>query len=113
PLVKSVGLSLELTRAVAPSQLRSAARQSFFRGVHVALHLGERDRSFRQAAIRVENGVEGILPALVHEPVRGLAMIFDEAVAIPVGRAVNPGERGFQIGPDRADRLVISRSLRI
>ena len=61
----------------------------------------------------MENGVEGILPALVDEPVRGFAMIFDKPVAILVGGAVNPGESGFQIGPDRADRLVISRSLRL
>src|SRR5262249_30308363 len=74
------GLRLELTRVLAAPDLRSTARQRLFRRVDVALHLGKRDWSFRQAAIRVENGVEGILPALVDEPAYGGAMIFDEAV---------------------------------
>src|SRR5262249_23169884 len=86
-----VCLRLGVARARVFADPRGAPRQRLLRRIDVALHLGERDRSFRKTAVGMEHGVEGILPALVLETFGGGAVILDEAVTILVGRAVNPG----------------------
>ena len=73
-----------------------------FGRVDVALDLGERNRSFRQPAVGVEDGVIRIFPALVGEALLGRAVILDEAVAVGISRAVDPRQRGFDRRPQFA-----------
>jgi hypothetical protein len=51
----------------------------------------------------MEDGVEGILPALVlqagREAVRPLRAIFDEAVAVGVAGVIDPGESALDRRP--------------
>ena len=76
--------------------------------VHIGLHLAQRDRSFRSAAVAMENRVVRILPSLIREAVLGLAVVFDEAVAVAIPVAIDPSQRGFGIRPQRAHRLEIA-----
>src|SRR5262249_11656877 len=111
PLGEPLRLRLERERAFALADARGAQGERPLRRIDVALHFGERDRSFREPAVGMEYVIEGILPALVREPfIRG-AVILNEAVAVLIGGAVDPGQRGFEVGPDRADGLVIAGSL--
>src|SRR5262249_33533127 len=71
------GLRLERARAVVPSQPPRAARHRLLGAVDVGLHLRQRDRALGQAAVGVEDGVLGILPALVGEALLGGAIVFD------------------------------------
>src|SRR5262249_60688963 len=71
PLGEPLRLRLERERALALADPRGAQRQRPLCRIDVTLHLGERDRSFRQMAVGMEYGVEGILPALIHESVVG------------------------------------------
>ena len=48
----------------------------------------------------MENRVVRILPTLMDEAVLRLAAIFDEAVAIQVAIAIDPGERALDVWPD-------------
>ena len=82
----------------APQTLGATRRQELG-AVDVALHLGQRDRAFGQMAVGMEDGVLGILPALVGQTLFGRPVIFDEAVAVGVAGPVDPGERGLDGGP--------------
>ena len=73
------------------------------RGVGVALHFAQRDRAFGEAPVGVEDGIVGILPALLHEALRRAAVVFDEAVAVDVAVTFDPCERGLDVGPDGFD----------
>src|SRR6516164_3215212 len=61
----------------------------------------------------MEDRIVAVLPALIGEAMLGLAAILHEAVAIRVAIGVAPGERGFDIWPERRDGLDISGSLEI
>ena len=61
----------------------------------------------------MKDRVVGILPALVGETLLGRAMILDEAVAIGITRAIDPGERGLDRGPKLGDGVVVAGPLGI
>ena len=79
-LGERLGLGLEPLRDVGHAEPQRASRGELFCGVDIALDLGQRDVAFRELAVGMEDRVEGILPALVGEPLFGGALVFDEAV---------------------------------
>ena len=93
------GLDLEPMRDLAPAEPLRATRRQPLGGEHIALHLGQRDIAFGQRAVGMEDRVEGILPALVAQPLVGRALIFDKAVAVGVAGAIDPAQRGFDRRP--------------
>ena len=102
-----------MARLLAVPQALGAARRHVLGAVDVALHLGERDRAFGQAAVGVEDGVVGVLPALIGQALLGGAIVFDEAVAVGIAGAVDPGQRRFDVRPQRRDGLVVAGPLGI
>src|SRR5262249_34671059 len=84
-----------------------AAGSQTLGGVHVALYFGEGDRRRRGGSVGVEDGIEGILPTLIDEAVLAGALVFQEAIAIGVSRAVDPCQRSVDRGPQRLERLQI------
>ena len=112
-LGQQIGLGLEPARVVHAPQPLGATRRQELGAVDVALHLGQRDRAFRQTAVGMEDGVLGILPALVGEPLLGRAVVFDEAVAVGIAGPVDPGERGLDGGPQIHDGGVVAGALGI
>ncbi len=67
-------------------------------GVHVPLHLGERDRRLGDPARGERDAVERVLPALVDQALVGGALILDEAVTVPVAARGDPVERPVGVG---------------
>src|SRR5205823_5511667 len=57
------------------------------------LDLAGRDRRLRGAAIRELNRVVRVLPAVVSEPLRRTALVFEVAVAVEIPFLVDPVER--------------------
>ena len=56
----------------------------------------------------MEDGVLGILPALVRQARLGRAGVVDQTVAVAVAVVPHPLRRGDQIGPQRPDRLQVA-----
>ena len=110
-LGEQLRLGLELAHHVETAEPPGAARRQPLGGEHVALHLGERDMAFGELAVGVEDGVEGILPALVGEPQLAGAPVFDKAVVIGVARAIDPLQRRLDRRPQLA-RAVSSSPVR-
>ena len=77
------------------------------------MHFRERDRALRQATVGVEDRVVGILPALVGETLLGGTIVFDEAIAVGIARAIDPGEGGLDRRPQLPDGGVVAGALRI
>ena len=65
----------------------------------------------RQRAVGVEDGVVGVLPALVHQAVGRLPLVLDEAVAVAVAVAVDPAQGGLDVGPERLDERPVAGAL--
>ena len=108
-----VCLRVERLAAYAFAEPTGGARRQALGGIDIALHLAKRDRPLRQRAVGVEDGVVGVLPALVGEPGLAAAVIFDEAVAVGVARTVDPAERRLDIGPKLAQRIDVAGVLGI
>src|ERR1700738_1763798 len=64
----------------------------------VPLHLDQRDRSLCRRAVQMGNAVVRVLPALVLQPARRLALVLDEAVAVLVSILVDPAQRRLRGG---------------
>ena len=69
-------------------------------GVDVALHFAERDRALGQRAVVVEHRVVRVLPALAARAAVGRARVLDEAIAVGVAVAIDPGERRVDVRPE-------------
>ena len=67
--------------------------------IDIGLHFDERDRSFRQPAVAVKDGIVAVFPTLVDQPIYGLASVFDEAVAILIAVFLDPCKGGLDVGP--------------
>src|ERR687896_2020957 len=78
------------------------------RGMDVALDLAGRDRTSRQLAVRVEDRVPGVLPALLVEAERRATLVLDEAVTIEIGGSLDPGQRPFDMRPQLLHEGAIS-----
>ena len=90
-------------RVPARPAARASQRRAAPRGVDVALDLAERDRPLGEPAVGVKDRVVRVLPALMHEAVRRLARVLDEAVAVEVAVALDPVERGAECRPEALD----------
>ena len=56
-------------------QVRGEARRDAIGEIDVALHFAERDRPGGEAAVGVEHRIVGVLPALVAQTARALAVV--------------------------------------
>ena len=52
--------------------------------VHVALHFAQGNGSLRQCPILIKNGVFGIFPSLICQPLGGFGFVFDKSVSVQV-----------------------------
>src|SRR3984885_2578410 len=59
----------------------------------VGLNLNERDRPFRQRAVRVEDRIVTVLPTLIGQPLVASTAVLDKAVAVAIAILLEPGER--------------------
>ena len=85
----------------------SSRRHRPARGVYVALHFDQRDRSLRHAAVGVEHRIDAVFPALVGEAALRRARVIEQAIAIGVTRAVDPMHRGPERRPQAVDEVEI------
>ena len=81
--------------------------------VDVRLHFAKRDRTFRSAAVAMENRVVRVLPTLIRETILGLAVIFDEAVAVAIPISIDPLQRRFDIRPQQPHRIEVAGAVEI
>jgi hypothetical protein len=68
--------------------------------IDVSLDLTQSDGATSERAIRVENGVVRVFPALMDQAIKRLLVILYEAIAISVSVMVDPEEGGFDVGPE-------------
>src|SRR5690606_26268443 len=73
--------------------------------VDVSLHLAQGHGPLCGAAVRVEDRVVGILPALLLEPRLRPARVFDEAVPVPIAVTIDPVQGPLDRRPELDDRL--------
>ena len=97
-----LGLPLQGVGAFGQAELARARGGEALGGIDVALHLDERDRPLRQAAVGMKDRVVGVLPTLVGQPRLGCACVLDEAVAIEIALLVDPRQRTLDRRPQRA-----------
>ena len=104
------GLAFKFVRAFGEAAGGGHLRREALRGEDITLHLAERDRTFRVAAVGVEMESAESFAALVGEA--GLtALIFDEPVPVAVAVGVDPMQRGLNVRPQpRNDRQSRVRS---
>src|SRR5208337_2725676 len=112
-LLELCGLCEELLRAGGVTEPAGTMGGCDPSRIDIALHLDERDRAIGEFAIGVEDGVVGIFPALILQPFRGRAGIFEKAVAIGVARAVDPMQRALDIRPDLTEEVLVAGALNI
>src|SRR3546814_6555513 len=74
-------LDLELGGVAGLAELPRDLRRRAPRAIDIGLNLDQGDRSASKRAVGVENRIVAVLPALVDQPFRGLAAVFDETVA--------------------------------
>ncbi len=98
-LGKKLRLGLQLPHHVEAAQPPGAARCQPLGGEHIALHFGKRDMPLGQTAVGVEDGVEGILPALIGESELAGAPVFDKAVIVGIAGTIDPLQRRFDRRP--------------
>src|ERR1043166_3371077 len=77
-------------------------------GVDIALHFAERDGPLCQLAIRVEDRVGGVLPALIDQPRRRLPVIFNKPIPIGIAVTVDPAQRRRYVRPYPSNCLEIA-----
>src|SRR5204862_5568903 len=63
----------------------------------IRLHLDRRHRALGTLALRVQVAVAGVLPDLVGDPGRSLALELDEEVAVEIAALFHPFERGADV----------------
>ena len=61
----------------------------------------------------MKDRVEGILPALIGEPLLGGALIFDEAVTVGIARTIDPAQPGLDRRPQLGQRFLVAGALDI
>src|SRR5262249_23493018 len=81
---------------------------TYLRIVGISLDLTGSARRGRQRAVVEQDGIPGILPALVVEAQLGLAFVLDVAVAVAVAEFVDPVDRSAGVGLKRAHQVSIA-----
>src|SRR5262249_48573042 len=107
-----LGIALKLVGAVNEAAGGGDLGRQALCGVDVALHLAERDRAFRVAAVGVEYGIAGVLPPLVCQP-GFAALIFDTSVAVPIAVSVDPMQRSLDVRPQLRNGGEVTGALEI
>ncbi len=94
---RPVGCLLILTAS------RRQSREPLVGGKHVALHLHQRDRAGRNAAVSMEDRVGTVFPALIGKPGVGGPLVGDETVTVSGAHLLHPGCRPAKRGPHLID----------
>ncbi len=71
----------------------------------ISLHLAQGDGSCRVRSVFVEDGVVGILPALVFQAAIAFRLVLDKAVSVSVAILINPAQRCVNVRPDLGNGL--------
>src|ERR1019366_6168968 len=108
-----LGLPREGCRSIDVSEFRGQCRSGTPRRVDVGLDFTKGDRSLGRRAIRVEDSVVRVLPALVNETIDRLPGVFDEAVTVSVAVLVYPSKCRLHVGPDGFDESPVASPLKI
>src|SRR5215469_11748159 len=103
------GLSLELLGPwhIFPNVARQT-RSPYLGIIGIALQLARRSRRRRQRAIGERNRIPGVFPALVLEPFRVSAFIFDIAITVAIAVLVDPGYGSARFPFQRAHESAVS-----
>src|SRR5206468_6457611 len=113
-LVHFMGASGELVGPLGIA-LRDDLSERAHRGDRVRLDLDRRDRAFGPLALRVQVAVAGILPDLIRDARRALALELDENIAVEIAALLHPLERRADVRLELADEIALrdpSRGLR-
>ena len=78
----------------------------------VCLHLDRRQRALGPPALRVQVAVAGVLPDLVGDPGRSLALELDEEVAVEIAALFHPFERGADARLEISDEIALGHPAR-
>ena len=84
------------------------SRTADLRVVHIPLDLARRPRQLRVGAVREQDGVPGVLPALVFQPGFHVTLIIDVAVTVAVAVIVDPFQGGPGLQLEVPDELVVT-----
>src|SRR5258706_13431384 len=91
-------------------KLAGQAGAAQFRIIDIALDFAGCSRQARKRTIGEENGVPGVLPAMVFQAGLLVApVILDVAVAIRVAIGINPGKSVPGLPFERTDQLAVAR----
>src|SRR6266480_5337621 len=99
-LAEDFGLLRQITRPCIIAEEFSQSGRRQLCCVNVALHFAQSDWSLGGSAVRVENCVVRVLPALINKPKFRSASIFHKAVAIDVAIMIDPCERPLHVRPN-------------
>ena len=75
--------------------------------IDVGLHLAERNGTYGQTSIAIEDGVARILPSLLHQSVIGLARVFHKPVMVLIAVDIDPFKRSENVWPDLPQKFRI------
>src|ERR1700730_6996865 len=84
-----------------------------FRAVDVGLYFAKRDGSLGVLAVAMEHRVLGVLPSLIGKPLLGLAVVFDETVAVAIAVGIAPRKTGRRIRPHRPHGFEVAGARKI
>jgi hypothetical protein len=106
---ESVGLRAKASREVAIAEdVCGDIGPGSLRRYDEALVLAEGDRKLGERSVAHDDGVAGVLPALVVVAVRRARLVLLEPVAIRVPVAIDPGQRSLDIGSDGVEAVAVS-----
>ena len=106
-LGESQRFGLELVRHVALPEPQCAACRQPLAGEYIALHFRQCDTAFGKLAVGMEDGINGILPALVGQPLFGSAPILDKTVLVGIAGTIDPSQRRLDRGPQFGERFLV------
>src|SRR2546430_17004093 len=88
-LAQAIGACVPVARAEIVSHLGELRGATPCR-IRVSLHLAERDWRRGEPPVSMKYRIVRVLPALLHQPIRAVPRVFEEAVAVAVSIALHP-----------------------
>ena len=107
--LERVGLPLQLGGDLLPAQGAEVAGQPRLGVVDVALDLDQGRGQRRLLAVGADQGVVGVLPALVAHPQGGVLRVLDQAVLVEIAVAVDPLQGREHVGQQLAEEIDVTR----